>query len=118
MKEKVVRNILDKMRDTDDPIVGAVFEKSVKTSFGKFCVFMLTTYKHLTMETEKGNGASIYLFYNSDDATGHVGTYIPSKKSGYFGGSRVGSKNPMRNPGDPDVKEPFNPGKYNFENHD
>jgi len=42
----------------------------------------------------------------------NIGSYIPFRNTGYFGGTRVGSKNQMRNPGDPDVKNPFNPGKF------
>jgi len=38
--ERAVQNILDNMRDTDDPIEGAVFEKAVEVSFEDFCVFI------------------------------------------------------------------------------
>ena len=118
MKERAVQYILDNMYNSDDPIVGAVFEKSVKAYFEDFCVFMLSAYNHVTMEKEIEDGKMIYLFYNGDGATDHIGTYIPSKKLGCFGGSRIGSKNPMRNPSDPDVKNPFYSGKYDFENLD
>jgi len=107
MKERAVQYILDNMRDTNDPIDGAVFEKTVEASFEDFCVFMLTAYKNVTMEKQSEKGKMLYLFYDGPGATDHIGTYIPFKKSGCFGGSRVGSHNLMRNPDDPDVKNPF-----------
>ena len=112
MKIKAVQNILDKMRDAEDPIQGAVFEKTVEASLEDFCVFMLAVSRNVTMERQTEGGKTVYLFYNPTD---HIGSYIPFKKSGCFGGSRVGSKNPMRNPGDPDIMKPFNPDKYDFE---
>jgi len=112
MKERAVQIILDNMRNSDDPVVGAVFEKEVKTSFEDFCVFMLFAYKDVTMIRQNENGTAIYMFYNGDEATDHIGTYVPSRITGYFGGSRVGSQNPMRDPDDPDVKNPFDISKF------
>jgi len=107
MKERAVESILNNMRDTDDPIDGSVFEKMVEAPFEDFCVFMLFAYKNVTIEKHNEHGNILYLFYDGPGALDHIGTYIPFRKSGCFGGSRVGSKNQMRQPGDPDVKNPF-----------
>ena len=116
MKVNAVQNILDNMCNTDDPIQGAVFEKKVETTLEDFCLFILSSYNHVTMERRKAeDGNEFFTFYDGNRAENHIGTYIPFKKTGLFGGIRVGSKNPMRKPGDPDVKEPFNPDEYNFE---
>jgi len=107
-EQKSVQYILENMKDTADPVEGAAFEKTVETSFEDFCAFMLSAYDNVTMEKHTEAGSELYLFYNGDKATDHIGSYIPFKKSGCFGGIRVGSKNSMRKPGDPDVKNPFN----------
>jgi hypothetical protein len=107
MKEKAVQIILDNMRDSEDPIVGSVFEKGVNAPFEDFCVFMLSAYKNVTIEKHNENGKNLYLFYDGPGATDHIGTYIPYKNHGCFGGSRVGSRNEFRKPGDPVVSNPF-----------
>ena len=97
--------------DTDDPKVGAVFEKKVETDLESFCLFMLTYYRNVTMEHINENGVCVHLFYNGDGATDHVGSYIVNPKfgkaHGCFGGSRIGSQNPWLKPGDPLLKNPF-----------
>jgi len=107
MLERAIQGILDNMRDSDDPIEGAVFEKTVETSFEDFCAFMLSAYSPVTMERQMENGNTLYLFYNGDRAADHIGTYIPFKNTGCFGGLRVGSKNPWLKPGDPLLKDPL-----------
>jgi len=104
MREKAVQYVLDNMRNSDDPIQGAVFEKTVEVSFEYFCAFMLTAYRDIAMEAQVEAGATVYMFY---DNNGHIGTYVPYRNSGCFGGTRIGSKNPMREHGDPLVKNPF-----------
>jgi len=110
-KKEIVESILSTMKDTQDPVDGAVFEKEVETDFATFCAFILTQYENVTMETKVGDGHTCHLFYNGPGATDHIATYIinPSwkKPHGVFGGSRIGSKNPWLNPGDPAVKNPF-----------
>jgi len=104
MRERAVQYVLDNMYNSADPIEGAVFEKAVKVDFEDFCAFMLTAYRDISMEAQAEAGATVYLFYGRD---GHIGTYVPYKKLGCFGGTIIGSKNPMREPGDPYVKNPF-----------
>jgi len=112
MKEIAIQNILEKMKDTADPVNGAVFEKTVETTLEDFCLFMLWNFDHVTMEVQTEFGNTLYLFYNGDSATSHIGTYIPFRKSGCFGGIRIGSNNPALadyawNIGIGNVKNPF-----------
>jgi len=116
MKE-IVKTILANMQDSVDPIKGSVFEKNIETDFASFCVFILSQYENVTMEAARERGVHLHLYYNGPKATDHIATYIPSKKQGCFGGSRVGSKNAWYEPDSP-VKNPFNPKgeKYDIAN--
>ena len=102
MKNEVIEKVIGAMKDTDDPIVGAVFEKTVEVDFSAFCAFVLSQWDNVTMEVhEDGLSAAaakstVYLFYNGPKSTDHVASYIIAdwkKPHGVFGGSRVGSQN-------------------------
>ena len=97
--------VIEKMVDTEDPVDGAVFEKMVETDAETFDSFIKACYPSAIGVTEK-EGDNFMVIYNHEEK-GHVGTYVITRKIGYFGGSRVGSKNPFRKPGDPDVENPF-----------
>ena len=119
MKNEIIQTVLSKMKDTDDPKVGSVFEKSVETDFATFCAFILTQYDNVSMvkHEEKNDGAkiTIYLFYSDTDgtknATNHCASYFIyswEKSYGCFGGTRVGSKNTAWNDTGKDlVNNPF-----------
>jgi len=97
--------IIERMVDTEDPVDGAVFEKMVETDAETFDSFIKACYPSVksTVYQEDGDLRTIYM----DEEKGHVGSFIHNKNIGYFGGSRVGSKNRWRKPGSPDVENPF-----------
>ena len=104
MRERAVQYVLDNMYNSKDPIEGAVLEKNVKVPFEDFCTFLLITYKNIAIEAHVEAGTKSYLFYYNN---GLIGTYVPYKKLGCFGGIRIGSKNPLRKTADSYVKNPF-----------
>jgi len=97
--------ILEKMVDTEDPKAGAVFEKMVQTDLVEFDAFMKEVYPSVKGVTDS-EGEFFMVIYNHRNK-GHVGTFVFQRGVGYFGGSRIGSENPMRKPGDPLLKDPF-----------
>ena len=117
MKNEIIEKIKNTMKDTDDPKVSSVFEKTTDVDFATFCAFVLTQWDNVTMEVHKegskslGTESTCYLFYNGPKATDHVATYIINgglKSHGVFGGSRVGSQNTAWNDTGKDfVKNPF-----------
>jgi len=112
MKKEIIEKVIGLMRDTDDPKVGAVFEKTVEVDFATFCAFVLTQWDNVTMETVKEGNATVFLFYNGPGATDHVASYINRHSiydipHGVFGGSRIGSNNHWLKHGDPLLKNPF-----------
>ena len=106
-----IEKVIGAMKDTDDPKVGAVFEKEVEIDFASFCAFVLTQYNNVTMEVSKEPESTVYLFYNGPGATDHVASYIINpgwkKPHGAFGGTRVGSGNPWNKNGISFVKNAF-----------
>jgi len=113
MKEQkeIIEKIKQNMKDTNDPICGAVFEKEVETDFATFCAFVLTQWKNVTIETSKGSNSTVYLFYNGNNATDHVASYIINlsykKPHGAFGGIRIGSENKYNETGNSYVENAF-----------
>jgi len=106
--KKIIDSVLYFAKDTEDPKVGAVFEKTVEIDFTNFCVFVLTQWNSITMESTVENGITIYLFYNGPKATDHVASFICGKKThGCFGGSRVGSENDWNEKRESYVKNAF-----------
>ena len=101
----VIRTILTNMKDTPDPVNGMVFEKMVECGLEDFNQFMFFCFKNVTAVKQLERGQELHLFYLRRD---HIGTYVPGLNIGYFGGSRIGSQNPWRNPEDPAVTNPFN----------
>jgi hypothetical protein len=104
MMVTAVQRIIDKMQDTEDPIVGAVFEKRIETSFENFVLFLLSRFSNLQITQAEESGSRSFLLY---DGNNHVGTYNPDSKAGFFGGIRIGSKNLWLKPGDPLIENPF-----------
>jgi len=109
---EIIEKVIGFMKDTDDPKIGAVFEKKTEVDFATFCAFVLTQWDNVTMETHREENATVYLFYNETKGTDHVASYviIPGweKPHGVFGGSRVGSENTAwNNTGAAFVKNPF-----------
>jgi hypothetical protein len=99
-----VQSIISEMQDTEDPIVGAVFEKRIETSFENFVLFLLSRFPALQITRGDKEKSRIFLLYNGGD---HVGTYNTDNKAGVFGGIRIGSQNPWLKPGAPSIKNPF-----------
>ena len=102
--------VVKKMYDTEDPVVGAVFEKAVNTDIVEFDIFMKAVFPGCQGTTDTDNDGVTCILYHGDDEnrpSGHIGTFNYNEQIGYFGGSRVGSNNPFRDPGDPAVKNPF-----------
>ena len=97
----VVQGILKSMEDTKDPEYGASFEKTVKATAEDFVLFMKAVYPRVKIEKHEGE---MQLFYRGRN---HLGTYVAQSGVGYFGGIRIGSKNPMLKPGKPQVKNAF-----------
>ena len=104
--DSVVQSILKSMEDTKDPEYGAVFEKTVKATVEDFVHFIEAVYPRVKIHPYSSDSSreASQLFYSGRT---HVGTYVTKNGVGYFGGSRMGSKNPMRKPGKPQVKNPF-----------
>ena len=103
--KSILDEILETMRDTEDPKVGSVFEKEVKTDIADFDVFMKVVYPGSVGTTSNDNGVFLIMYHNA--GKGHVGTYNFSERTGWFGGSRIGSENPWLKPGTPLVNNPF-----------
>jgi hypothetical protein len=99
-----VRDILKKMKDTDDPLGGSVFEKRVKASFEDFVQFLLYRFPALQITQEVEEKNQLLLFYNGGD---HVGSYNANTKIGFFGGTRISSQNRWLKPGEPLIKNAF-----------
>lgn len=96
-------SIIAKMEDTEDPVIGAVFEKKVKTDFVEFNEFMFHIFPDVKQYRQRDGAEYITSFFCKGK---HAGSLV-NDKQGYFGGTRIGSKNPYHNPGEPFVKEPF-----------
>ena len=101
---EATQNILKRMKDTADPVHGAVFEKTVETDLGEFVDFIMSMFSNVAIEKINEYGKIVYLFFVGSK---HIGSYIPGKKEGCFGGIRIGSQNPFLEPGNPPVKNPF-----------
>jgi hypothetical protein len=99
-----VQNILNNMENTNDPISGSVFEKRVKASFEDFVQFLLSRFPGLQITQAEETKSQTFLFYNGGN---HVGTYNADDKAGFFGGIRIGSKNPWLKPGEPAIINAF-----------
>ena len=99
----IVSEILAIAQDTEDPVDGSVFEKMAHTDAAAFDAFMNAVYRDVDVSHASENGR-LSLYYSGNK---HVGTYVVNTGIGYFGGSRVGSKNPWRKPGDPEVDNSF-----------
>ena len=111
-KKTIIENVIQNMKDTADPICGAVFEKEVETDFATFCAFVLTQWDNITMKTSKGINSTLYLFYNGELGMNHVASYIINiplykKPHGAFGGSRIGSENKYNETGNSYVENAF-----------
>jgi hypothetical protein len=104
MMVTAVQRVIDKMQDTEDPVVGAVFEKRIETSFEDFVLFLLSRFPALQITRADEEKSRIFLLYDGND---HVGTYNTDNKAGFFGGIRIGSQNPWLKPGAPSIKNPF-----------
>jgi hypothetical protein len=106
-----IEKVIGAMKDTDDPKVGAVFEKEAEVDFATFCAFVLTQHDNITMEVTKQQESTVYLAYNGPRGTDHVASYIINpgwkKPHGAFGGTRVGSGNPWNKNGISFVKNAF-----------
>jgi len=110
---EIIEKVVGLMRDTDDPVDGAVFEKKADVDFPTFCTFVLTQWDNVTMEKHKDGNSTVFLFYNGPKATDHVASYINNHSiykmpHGVFGGIRIGSLNTAyNNIGAAFVKNPF-----------
>ena len=107
-----VSTILEKMIDTADPVNGSVFEKQIDTDIVSFDNFMRAAYKidHGSLIRENGHFLAMY-YGDRNGEYHHIGTFNFDTSVGCFGGVRVGSENPFREPGKPLVTNPFNFGQ-------
>ena len=104
----VIEEIKAVAQDTEDPVEGAVFEKMVKTDAEKFDAFMKAVYEDVdSLAANDGVDVELYYGLDGDGTRRHVGSYVHAESIGYFGGSRIGSKNVWLKPGDPLLENPF-----------
>jgi hypothetical protein len=87
-------------------MAGAVFEKQARVDFLVFDDFIEAGYPGFTARIEREGSGKKYVLYYSREGK-HVGTYVFNDRTGYFGGTRIGSRNPWRKFDEPLVKESF-----------
>ena len=118
MKKQVIDAVLQIAKDTEDPIAGVVFEKTVEIDFATFCAFVLTQWDNVSMEESRESGTTVYIFYSETETLAeHVASYnTPYIKQineqsfqghGCFGGIRIGSANHWNDTGKSYVKNAF-----------
>jgi hypothetical protein len=96
--------ILKNMKDTDDPKVGSVFEKTVEAGFEEFVRFLLSRFHSLKINQTGIPEDPIFIIYSGGD---HIGTYNAAGRTGFLGGTRLGSQNPWLKPSDPLIINAF-----------
>lgn len=106
--KKIIDTVVYFAKDTEDPIEGTVFEKTVEIDFANFCAFVFTQFDNVTMEIKTEEKTTVYLFYTN--VSDHIASYITGKKAhGCFGGMRVGSNDCCNGTGKSFVVHAFTP---------
>jgi hypothetical protein len=80
------------MKDTDDPVNGAAFEKQVSASFEDFAEFLILQYGGASIFHAGIDKGFIFTFWKDHE---HIASYVRKDAVGYFGGIRIGSQNPF-----------------------